>query len=175
MKAGVLLRRFLLPAPVVSVICYLKFRARVSHRAEVELSPNLRLGRGAQISSFCKVKTTNGPLEIGNDTHVAAGSTLGGMSGGLIIGHDVLIGPNCTVLSSMYVYDDLTKPMRVQGHTSLGTRIGNNVLLGAGTVVLDGAVIGNGVIAAPNSVIGGHIADNSVVSGNPARVVFTRR
>lgn len=175
MRLQVLLRRFLLPAFVVSLLCYLRFGARVSHRAEVEYSPNLKLGKGSQISSFCKLKTSGGKLRVGNRTHVATGSFLGGMQGGLTIGEDCLIGPNCTLLSSTYVFDDITKPTASQGHTSVGTRIGNNILIGAGTVVLDGTVIEDGVICAPNSVVSGHIPAYTLIRGNPARVVFRRR
>jgi acetyltransferase-like isoleucine patch superfamily enzyme len=175
MKLGVALRRFLMPAPVVSLVCFARFRARVSPRAEVELSPGLKLGRGSQIASFCKLKATLGRLEIGNDTSIATGCFLAGNTGGLLIGDDVLIGPNCTIVSGRYVYDDMSRPIRLQGNRSTGTRIGNNVLLGAGVVVLDGADIGDGVIVTPNSVVSGRVEANTVVQGNPARVVFRRR
>jgi len=175
MKLGVAIRRFLTPAPVVSFVCFVRFRARVSPRAEVELSPSLKLGRGCQIASFCKLKAALGPLEIGHDTHLATGCFLAANEGGLFIGNDVLIGPNCTIVSNRYIYDDISKPIRLQGHRSTGTRIGNNVLLGAGVVVLDGAEIGDGVIVTPNSVVSGRIECNTVVQGNPARVVFRRR
>ena len=175
MKPGVLLRRFLLPAPVVSIICYFRFKARVSPRAEVELSPNLTLGKGTQVASFCKVKASEGRLDIGSNTHIATGCFLAGMKGGLTIGDNVLVGPNCTILSNKYSFDDISRPIHEQGHTSAGTRIADNVLLGAGVVVLDGADIGDGVIVAPNSVVSGRIPPNTVILGNPARVVFRRR
>ena len=41
--------------------------------------------------------------------------------------------------------------------------------------ILDGAHIGSGSIVTPNSVVGGRIPPYSIVSGNPAEVVFTRR
>ena len=175
MKPGVVLRRFLMPAPVVSLLCLVRFKARVSPRAEVELSKGLVLHAGVQIASFCKVKASDGPVEIGPNTHIATGCFLAGIGRGLVIGSDVLIGPNCTVLSNDYIYDDISTPTRKQGLRSLGTRIASNVMLGAGTVVLDGADIGEGVIVAPNSVVSGRIPPNTVVRGNPARVVFQRR
>jgi acetyltransferase-like isoleucine patch superfamily enzyme len=175
MKVGVVLRRFLLPAPVVSLICMVRFKARVSPRAEVDLSKGLVLHEGVQIASFCKVKASDGPVEIGRNTHIATGCFLAGIGRGLVIGSDVLIGPNCTILSNDYYIDDIAVPIRLQGLRSLGTRIANNVMLGAGTVVLDGADIGEGVISAPNSVISGRIPPNTVIRGSPASVVFQRR
>ena len=175
MRLGVAIRRFLVPAPVVSLLCYLRFRARVSPRAEVELGPNLRIGRASQIASFCKLKASDGRLEIGANTDIATGCFLAANAGGLKIGDDVLIGPNCTIVSNTYVYDDISRPTREQGLRSIGTRIGNNVMLGAGVVVLDGSEIGHGVIVTPNSVVSGKVPPNTIVQGNPARVIFRRR
>jgi hypothetical protein len=35
--------------------------------------------------------------------------------------------------------------------------------------------IGDGAIVTPNSVVSGRVAENTVVQGNPARPIFTRR
>jgi galactoside O-acetyltransferase len=175
MKAIVAARRFLMPAAVVSLLCYVRFRAKVSPRAEIELSPNLKIGNGSQVASFCKLKSSDGPLEIGSNTDIATGCFLAANEGGLRIGNDVLIGPNCTIVSNSYIYDDISRPVREQGKRSIGTRIGNNVMLGAGVVVLDGSQIEDGAIVTPNSVVSGHVQSNSIVQGNPARLIFRRR
>jgi acetyltransferase-like isoleucine patch superfamily enzyme len=173
-KLGDALKRFLLPGSVVSLVCLVRYGARVSPRAEVDLSPLLRLGRGVQVSSFCKLKAIQGPLEIGEYTDVGPGCFVTAMKGGLSIGKNVLVGPNCAILSGTYIYDDLSRPLREQGHRSKGTRIGDNVLIGAGSVVLDGSNIGDGAIVSPNSVVSGTIEPNVLVQGNPARTIFRR-
>jgi serine O-acetyltransferase len=53
--------------------------------------------------------------------------------------------------------------------------IGNNVWIGAGACILDGATIGSGVIVTPNSVVSAKVADNAIVQGNPSKVIFLRR
>ena len=53
--------------------------------------------------------------------------------------------------------------------------IGNGSWLGHGTVVLPGATIGRHVVIGANSVVTGHIPDNSVAAGVPARVIKTHR
>jgi acetyltransferase-like isoleucine patch superfamily enzyme len=167
-------RRFLIPAPIVSLLCWLKFGARVSPRAEVELGPGLRLGRGVNISSFTKVKAS-GPMIVGDHTSIATGCFIGAGSGGLHIGDNCLIGPNCVIITSEYRDTQLGVPLRLQGHVSRGTRIGRNVLVGANSVILDGAQVGDEVIVSAGSVVSGRIPDAVVVAGNPARVVFKRR
>jgi|ADGO01.1.fsa_nt_gi Acetyltransferase (isoleucine patch superfamily) len=173
-KPRPLLRRFLIPAPLVTLICFAKFGARVSPRAEVELGPELFLGRGVNISSFCKVKV-GGPLRIGPDTHIATGSFIDATEAGLEIGENCLIGPHNVILTSSYHYARTGVPLRLQGHHFEPTRIGRNVFLGAHCVVLAGTVIEDDVIVAAHSVVSGRVPAGTVVSGNPARPVFRRR
>jgi acetyltransferase-like isoleucine patch superfamily enzyme len=173
---GALLRRFLVPAPLVTAICWLRFRAFVSPRAEVELSPLLRLGAKTQIGSFTKIKATDGAVEIGARVDIATGCFVAAHTGGIQIGDDALIGPNVSLVGNTYRFDRLDVTLREQGKTSKGPiRIGRNVLLGAGCVVLDGVEIGDGAIVAPNSVVTTSLPGNVVAAGNPARPVFTRR
>lgn len=54
------------------------------------------------------------------------------------------------------------------------TVIGNDVWLGYGAMVLPGARIGNGVIVGAGSVVRGTVPDFAVVTGNPAQVVKMR-
>jgi acetyltransferase-like isoleucine patch superfamily enzyme len=120
------------------------------------------------------LKAVDGPLEIGEYTDIGPGCFVTAMKGGLRIGKNVLVGPNCSILSGTYVYDDLNRPLREQGHRSKGTRIGDNVFIGAGSIVLDGSDIGDGAIVSPNSVVSGRVAPNVVIQGNPARTIFRR-
>lgn len=175
MRVGVVVRRFLLPRSLVSLRAYLRYRCLVSPRAEVELSRHLRIGPGSVIGSFTKIKSANGPLCIGRETHVATGCFITSHAGGIEIGDDCLVGPNVSIVGSNYRYDDIDRPIRLQRHTSEGIRIADNVWIGAGAAILDGADIGEGCIITPNSVVGGTIPPNGIVTGNPGRVVFVRR
>ena len=169
-----LARRFLVPGGLVSLWCLLRYRARVSSRAEVELAPGLTLGRGVQISSFCKLKAS-APLTIGADTHIASGCFITAGPGSLRIGANCLIGPNVVIMTSDYRYSRLDVPLRLQGSAGKDTSIGRNVFIGANTVIVAGARIGDDVIIAAASLVSGVIAPGSVVGGNPARSVFQRR
>ncbi|EJL6424275.1 acyltransferase [Vibrio cholerae] len=50
-------------------------------------------------------------------------------------------------------------------------KIGNNVFIGTKSIILPGVSIGNNVIIGAGSVVTKSIEDNSVVAGNPARVI----
>ena len=176
MKIGTVLRRFLTPGFVVTLRGYLKYGCLISPKAEVEITPHLSIGRQSVIGSFTKVKATDGPLTIGRNVEVANGCVITSHTAGLVIGDDCLIGPNVSILGNNYRYDRLDVPIRLQEKVSAkGIRVGDNVWIGAGCVLLDGADVGPGSILTPNSVISGRIPENSIVQGNPAKVIFTRR
>jgi len=176
MKAAVALRRFLTPRILVTIWGYLKYGCMISPKAEVEITFQLSIGRGSIISSFTKVKASDGPLKIGRNVEISNGCVISSFTAGTFIGDDCLVGPNCSIIGNNYHYDRLDVPIRLQGKFSAkGIRIAENVWLGSGCVVLDGADIGAGTIVTPNSVISGRIPANSIATGNPAKVIFTRR
>lgn len=171
MKLG----RFLIPRSLLSLVALLKWGCRVSPRSEVEWSRHLQLGRGVTIGSFCKIKSSDGRLSIGANTQVAPFCFITSHASGVEIGKDCLIGPSVSIAGNSYSYDDLAMPMRLQKKVSRGIRVGDNVWLASGCVVLDGADIGSGTIVTPNTVVSGRVPPNSVLQGNPAKVIFTRR
>jgi galactoside O-acetyltransferase len=132
----------------------------------------LEIGKGTKVGSFCKIKASNARLKIGSSVSIATGCFV---AGDLEIGDYCLIGPNCTIVSGDYRTDRLEIPFVQQGTFTKGTRLGRNVLIGANSVVLGGSRIGDGVIVAAGSVVSGRIEDNTVVQGNPAKVIFRRR
>lgn len=175
MQARKVLQRFLVPSFVVSIICFIRYRCKVSPRAEVELSSSLHIGRGSQISSFTKIKATEGELVIGEQVDIGTCCFISALSGGVSIGDHSLISPNVCIVGNDYRYDRLDVPVSMQEKTSKGIRIGKDVWIGAGCVVTDGAVIGDHCIVAPNSVVTGKLAEGTVAQGQPAKAVFVRR
>lgn len=175
MKFTTFARRFLVPSSVLSLFYYLKFKCKISPKAEVEFSPLLKIGKGSVISSFSKIKASDGPLTIGENVSIANGCTIGSDKMGVTIGNDCMFGPYVIVIGNNYNYDRLDIPICKQGTISKGVTIKENVWIGAGSCILDGSIIGKDVIIAPNSVVSTNIPDCSIVQGNPAKVIFTRR
>ncbi len=53
-------------------------------------------------------------------------------------------------------------------HSKIGRiKVGNNVFVGYGSIILPGTTIGNNVLIGAGSVVKGNIPDNSVMTGNP--------
>ncbi|MDH5377569.1 MAG: acyltransferase [Gammaproteobacteria bacterium] len=175
MKLGKIVRRFLVPAPLTTFIYMVKYGCKISPKAEVELSSLLKIGKGTQVSSFTKMKASDGPLEIGKEASIGTCCFLSADKGGIYIGDYSMIGSNTTIIGNNYKYDKLDIPICQQEKTSKGIRIEENVWIGAGCVIIDGAHIGKNVIVTPNSVVSGKVPENTIVQGNPAKPIFTRR
>lgn len=49
--------------------------------------------------------------------------------------------------------------------------IGDNVIINANAVVVGGVKIGNNVLVAPNAFVNFDVPDDSIVIGNPGRII----
>lgn len=84
----------------------------------------------------------------------------------ITIGNNVTLAPNVHVLA----HDASTKVFLNYTRVA-NTKLGDNVFVGAGTIVLPGVTIGSNVVIGAGSVVSKDIPDDSVAVGNPARVV----
>jgi maltose O-acetyltransferase len=97
------------------------------------------------------------------------------ISGPLIIGRDVIMGPNCTFLSINRDTTSTDRPMIEQGfRPARPPVIEDDVWLGANVIILPGRRIGKGSIVAAGAVVASDVPPYSVVAGNPARVIKQR-
>ncbi len=87
------------------------------------------------------------------------------------IGDDVWTGHHVYITDQNHGYDDLDLPISKQVMPERPVSIGDGSWLGHGVVVLPGALIGNHVVVAANSVVTGTLPDNCVAAGVPARVI----
>ena len=168
-KIGTVLRRFAVPRTFVTLYYLWKFGAKISPHAEVEISPNLRFGKGCTVSSFSKIKCSEGLLQIGSRCGFGTGCFISSGANGLIIGDNLVCGPNVVIMASSYVYGKTGVHLHDQGQQSKGTRIGNNVWIGAGSIILDGASIGDDSIVSAGSVVSRKFPSGSQLQGSPAK------
>jgi acetyltransferase-like isoleucine patch superfamily enzyme len=114
--------------------------------------------------------------------------------GGISLGDNVVIGPNCTIYGAGSItVGDYTHfgpgamVMAQAGNADAGNRqttepgrlnepvvIGKGVWIGAGAVILGNTVLGDNCVVGPNSVVSGEYEEGSTLIGNPARVVQKR-
>ncbi len=155
--------------------------ARISSLADIEESvrgTRIVIGANAMIDAFVKIKPSggDGDLIIGRHVYLNSGCVLY-TGNGINIGDNVLVAANCTFAASNHEFFDSAQLIRLQGFKASrgGILIGNDVWIGANTVVLDGAVIGEGAVIAAGSVVRGRVEPYSICGGNPLRVFGCRQ
>ena len=111
------------------------------------------LKKNASVWFNATLRGDNDPIVIGENSNVQDGSVLHTDSGS-----PLTIGANCTI-----------------GHMVMlhGCTVGDNSLIGIGSIILNGAKIGKNCLIGANCLIteGKEIPDNSLVMGAPGKVV----
>lgn len=84
----------------------------------------------------------------------------------------IQIGDNVTMAPRVHILCHDASSKQFLNYTKIGrVTIGDNVFIGAESVVLPGVTIGNNVIIGANSTVTHDIPENSVAVGSPAGVV----
>lgn len=154
--------------------------ATISNQADIEVSArgsNLTIGEKVVIDSFVKIKFTGGEgdVVIGPGTYINSGCVL--YSGnGIQIGKDVLIAANCTIAPVNHAYMDKGRTIKEQrfNPSKGGIVIEDDVWIGAGTIILDGAVIKKGCVIGAGSIVNITTDEYGVYAGNPLQLIKSR-
>jgi serine O-acetyltransferase len=85
--------------------------------------------------------------------------------GTILIGDKVKIGKNCNITHNTTIGQ--ANKGRLKGYPT----IGDNVWIGTGCVIVGNINIGSNVLIAPNSFVNINVPDNSLVIGNPAKII----
>lgn len=84
------------------------------------------------------------------------------------------IGDNVTMAPRVHILAHDASTKTFLNYTKIGrVTIGDNVFIGAESVVLPGVTIGNNVVIGANSTVTHDVPDNTVVAGTPAKPICT--
>lgn len=139
-------------------------------RASVAIS----LGAGTAIREYAYINAYGGFVITGTNVYIGQGSIICG-HGGIEIGANTMISQLCSVTASTHVFSDVSVPLRFQGETSRGIRIGSDAWISARVSIMDGVRIGDHAVIGTGSVVARDIPDWAVASGNPVKVLYDRR
>jgi maltose O-acetyltransferase len=107
-------------------------------------------------------------IHIGKRTYINFGAVLLDVAA-IIIGDDVQVGPNIQLLTPTHPLDQGLR--RAKYEAAKPIKIGNNVWLGGGVIVLPGVSIGENTIVGAGAVVTKNLPENVVAVGNPARII----
>ena len=110
-------------------------------------------------------------ISIGDFTGIGANTTIK-------VFNRVTIGANCLIAPFCYISDDTTELKLCNINIDInkkGIEIGNDVWIGAGVRIAKPLKIGNGSVIAAGSLVETDVTENSIVGGNPARLIKYRK
>jgi acetyltransferase-like isoleucine patch superfamily enzyme len=169
-----LAQRYLVPRLLKSVYFYLRYRCFVSTQASVQLSPAITFGRGTVVKPYVVIVNHTGKIAIGAHCAISSFNHISTGDADLLIGDYVRIAPNVTILGADRNVKRRDTLIVDQGRSHKPTRIGDDVLIGAGAVVLPGCTIESGAVIGAGSVVNGDVPAYAIVAGAPARVIGKR-
>ena len=126
------------------------------------------LGDYSVIEDFCCINNAVGGLRIGHHTRIGLHNTV---IGPVRIGNHVNLAQGVVVSGLNHNFQDSTKRIDEQGVSTSHITIGDDVWIGANSVITAGVTIGTQCVIAAGSVVTKDVPDNTVVAGCPARVI----
>lgn len=126
--------------------------------------------RSKPVSLSCwSSKQQQGAIRIGNNVLISPGVSISSAEG-------IVIGDNCMIAAEVYISDsdwhglyNRTRPFRCSAKVVLK----NNVWIGYRAIINKGVSIGENSVVAAGSVVVESVPDNTVVGGNPAKIIKT--
>lgn len=88
---------------------------------------------------------------------------------GIVINGKTKIGKNCTIFQNVTIGDSFSNKLPSKYPT-----IGDNVMIFANSVIIGGITIGDNAIIGAGSVVLHDVPQNSIVAGNPAKIIKLR-
>ena len=154
--------------------------ARISQLADIEDSvrgTQIVIGSQVVIDSFVKIKPAGGvgDVHVGDESVINSGCVIY-TGNGVKIGRRVAVAANCTFAPVNHEFGDPEKPIREQGFrpSKGGITVEDDVWIGAGCVILDGAVLRRGCVIAAMSVVRTEVPAFGIYGGNPLKKLGSR-
>lgn len=136
----------------------------------------LKIGDGSKIDAFSRLVISTSFNNLGEYIHIGKHVGIGefsriGGSGGVTIDDHTIIGQYFSTHPENHIFEGEAELIKEQGTQRSVISIGKNCWIGAKVTVLAGVDIGNNCVIGAGSVVTKSIPANSVVVGNPARII----
>lgn len=168
-----------MPLRYANPSCAISSRSIIAYesRDSISLGQNIRIGDYTVIRVFSLSKRKrNSYLKIGDNTYIGEFQNIRASGGVIEIGKNCSISQHITMIASNHNIRKGTD-INKQGwdETKTGIYIGDDVWIGANSVILPGVRIGSGAVIGAGSIVTKDIPENAIAIGNPAKVIKYRQ
>lgn len=128
---------------------------------------NIQIHKSSAIGDFSTLTTSaNGSIIISSSCSLGKSSWIAAGDGDILIGKNVLTGPNTVIVGQNHCLKDYTgqAPWERDGSGHV-VYIGNNVHIGANAIILPGAHIADGSVIGANAIISKKYIKPSLIVG----------
>lgn len=95
-----------------------------------------------------------------------------GKNGSIIIENDVMLGAGIHIYVANHIYDRNESNIIEQGHHEAKTvHLKEGCWIGANVTILPGVTIGNNAVVGAGSIVTKSVPDRTVYAGNPAKLI----
>ena len=138
----------------------------------------MTIGDNVRIDAHCIITAGPGRVTIGDNVHIGAATHLFGTAG-ITIGDFANISSRVSLFSTNDDYTEgyltnPTVPVDLRKVTEAPVRIEEHAIVGCGSVILPGVVVGRGAAVGALSLVKRDVVPFTVVAGTPARAVGAR-
>lgn len=148
---------------------------------EYDRLEDITLAEGVYVGAFTvlNVKSNHGKqnssLRVGKGTYIGELNNIRAGGGSIIIGENCLISQQISIVATNHqiARNELIKT-QPWDETKNFVRIGNDVWVGAQSVILPGVTIGDGAVIGAGSVVTKDVEPYAIVAGIPARAKALR-
>lgn len=175
----------------IHVTCFIK-RIKLGDKVVFNGFPHIRRypNSNIQIGSNCKFNSAKRSVLIGlnnpctfitlkKDSEIIFGNNSGASgviivaASKVIIGDNVLIGGNCTIIDNDFHNTDPNK-RNLEDYPTRPIVVENNVFIGINCLIAKGVTIGENSVIGANSAVFNSIPANSIAIGNPCKVIIKK-
>ena len=149
---------------------------QISERASIYNPERISLGDHTRIDDFCVV---SGNVSLGRNVHLAVHCNVAGGTPGIRMADFSGLAYGCQVFAQSDDYSGRTMtnptvPTAFKHEILAPVEIGRHAILGAGTIVFPGVVIGEGVATGAHSTVVRSLEPWGIYLGSPAKLVKER-
>lgn len=152
---------------------------KISKNCTIVGLENISIGSNVRIDSNCVITATHGQIVLGNYIHIGAQCAILADAGFIMddfsgLSHGVKVFTGCDDFSGEFLFNPMV-PEKLTNVKRAPVALNQYALIGAGSVILPGVVISEGVAVGALSLVSKSLKSWAIYSGVPARRIRERK